>query len=54
LVAKLTLARPPASLLTINNHLVIAAAIYHQFVLKTGLFRRMWFGERTMRQRHPT
>lgn len=24
----------------------IAAALYHQFVLKDGLFRRMWFGER--------
>jgi cytochrome b561 len=26
----------------------IAAAFYHQFVLKDGLFRRMWFGERTI------
>jgi len=26
----------------------IAAALYHQFVLKDGLFRRMWFGERTI------
>jgi cytochrome b561 len=26
----------------------IAAAIYHQFVLKNGLFHRMWFGERTI------
>jgi len=26
----------------------IAAAIYHQFVLKNGLLRRMWFGERTI------
>jgi cytochrome b561 len=26
----------------------ITAAIYHQFVLKDGLFRRMWFGERTI------
>jgi cytochrome b561 len=26
----------------------IAAAIYHQFVLKNGPFRRMWFGERTI------
>jgi cytochrome b561 len=26
----------------------IAAALYHQFVLKDGLFRRMWFGQRTI------
>jgi len=26
----------------------IAAALYHQFMLKDGLFRRMWFGERTL------
>ena len=26
----------------------IAAALYHQVVLKDGLFRRMWFGERTI------
>lgn len=26
----------------------IAAALYHQFVLKDGLFRRMWFGRRTI------
>lgn len=26
----------------------IAAALYHQFVLKDGLFRRMWFGKRTI------
>jgi cytochrome b561 len=26
----------------------IAAALYHQFVLKDGLFRRMWFGERSI------
>jgi cytochrome b561 len=25
----------------------IAAALYHQFVLRDGLFRRMWFGQRT-------
>ena len=25
----------------------IAAAFYHQFVLKDGLFRRMWFGKRS-------
>src|SRR6266404_2425874 len=26
----------------------IAAALYHQFVLKDGLLRRMWFGRRTI------
>jgi cytochrome b561 len=26
----------------------LAAALYHQFVLKDGLFRRMWFGKRTI------
>ena len=26
----------------------IAAALYHQLVLKDGLFRRMWFGQRTI------
>ena len=26
----------------------VAAALYHQFVLKDGLFRRMWFGKRTI------
>jgi cytochrome b561 len=26
----------------------IVAALYHQFVLKDGLLRRMWFGERTI------
>ena len=26
----------------------VAAALYHQFVLKDGLFRRMWFGRRTI------
>jgi cytochrome b561 len=26
----------------------IAAALYHQFVLKDGLFRRIWFGERVI------
>jgi cytochrome b561 len=25
-----------------------AAALYHQFVLKDGLFRRVWFGQRTI------
>ena len=37
-----------ASLLTILIAVHIAAALYHQFVLKDGLFRRMWFGERTI------
>lgn len=26
----------------------IAAALYHQFALKDGLFRRMWFGKRSI------
>ncbi len=26
----------------------VLAALYHQFVLKDGLFRRMWFGKRTL------
>lgn len=26
----------------------ICAALYHQFVVKDGLFRRMWFGRRTI------
>jgi cytochrome b561 len=26
----------------------VGAALYHQFVLKDGLFRRMWFGKRTI------
>jgi cytochrome b561 len=25
----------------------IAAALYHQFALRDGLFRRVWFGRRT-------
>ena len=37
-----------ATLLAILIAAHIAAAIYHQFVLKDGLFRRMWFGERTI------
>ena len=37
-----------ATLLTILIAVHIAAALYHQFVLKDGLFRRMWFGERTI------
>ena len=32
--------------LLIAGHVV--AALYHQFVLKDGLFRRMWFGKRTI------
>jgi cytochrome b561 len=35
-----------AALLAILIAAHIAAALYHQFVLKDGLFRRMWFGER--------
>jgi cytochrome b561 len=26
----------------------VVAGLYHQFVLKDGLFRRMWFGDRTI------
>lgn len=26
----------------------VAAALYHQFALKDGLFQRMWFGKRTI------
>jgi cytochrome b561 len=37
-----------ATLLVILIAAHIAAALYHQFVLKDGLFRRMWFGERTI------
>jgi cytochrome b561 len=37
-----------AALLTILIAAHIAAALYHQFVLKDGLFRRIWFGERTI------
>jgi cytochrome b561 len=37
-----------ATLLAILIVVHIAAALYHQFVLKDGLFRRMWFGERTI------
>lgn len=25
----------------------VAAALYHRFVLKDGLLRRMWFGKRS-------
>jgi cytochrome b561 len=35
-----------ATLLMILIVLHIIAAIYHQFILKDGLFRRMWFGKR--------
>ena len=37
-----------ATLLAILIAVHIAAALYHRFVLKDGLFRRMWFGERTI------
>jgi cytochrome b561 len=37
-----------AALLSILIAAHLAAALYHQFVLKDGLFRRMWFGERTI------
>jgi cytochrome b561 len=33
-------------LILIAGH--IAAALYHQFALKDGLFRRMWFGRRAL------
>jgi cytochrome b561 len=35
-----------AALLALLIAAHIAAALYHQLVLKDGLFRRMWFGER--------
>ncbi len=37
-----------ATLLAILIAAHIAAALYHQFVLKDGLFRRVWFGKRTI------
>ncbi|MEH2564750.1 cytochrome b [Bradyrhizobium sp. AZCC 2289] len=37
-----------ATLLAILIAAHIAAALYHQFVLKDGLLRRMWFGRRTI------
>jgi cytochrome b561 len=37
-----------ASLLALLITAHIVAALYHQFVLKDGLFRRMWFGKRTI------
>jgi cytochrome b561 len=37
-----------AVLLAILIAVHTAAALYHQFVLRDGLFRRIWFGERTI------
>lgn len=37
-----------ATLLAILIAAHVAAALYHQFVLKDGLFRRVWFGQRTI------
>jgi cytochrome b561 len=37
-----------ATLLAILIVVHVAAALYHHFVLKDGLFRRMWFGKRTI------
>jgi cytochrome b561 len=37
-----------ATLLAIMIVVHVVAALYHQFVLKDGLFRRMWFGKRTI------
>ena len=37
-----------ATLLAILIAAHIAAALYHRFVLKDGLFRRVWFGQRTI------
>jgi len=37
-----------ATLLAIMIVVHVAAALYHQFVLKDGRFRRMWFGKRTI------
>jgi cytochrome b561 len=37
-----------ATLLTILIAAHIAAAFYHQFALKDRIFRRMWFGNRTI------
>jgi cytochrome b561 len=37
-----------ATLLAILIATHIAAALFHQFVLKDSLFRRMWFGRRTV------
>jgi cytochrome b561 len=37
-----------AALLAILIAAHVAAALYHQLVLKDGLFRRMWFGQRSI------
>ena len=37
-----------AVLLVLLIAIHVAAALYHQFVLRDGLFRRMWFGKRTI------
>ncbi len=37
-----------ATLIGLLLLLHIAAALYHQFVRKDGLFRRMWFGDRSI------
>ncbi|MES2070038.1 MAG: cytochrome b/b6 domain-containing protein [Pseudomonadota bacterium] len=37
-----------ATLLVVLIAAHVAAALYHQLVLKDGLFRRMWFGKRTI------
>jgi cytochrome b561 len=37
-----------ATLLAVLIAVHVVAALYHQFVLKDGLFRRMWFGKRTI------
>jgi cytochrome b561 len=37
-----------ATLLAILIAAHVVAALYHQFVLKDGLFRRVWFGQRTI------
>jgi cytochrome b561 len=40
-----------ATLLVALIALHIAAALYHQFILKDGLLRRMWFGKRQARMK---
>jgi cytochrome b561 len=37
-----------AALLAVLIAAHVTAALYHQLVLKDGLFRRMWFGERSI------
>jgi cytochrome b561 len=37
-----------ATLLAILIAAHVVAALYHQFVLKDGIFRRVWFGQRTI------